>query len=119
MADINGHKPNVGIGDIADSYLLCRSRIMGGHDWRSFDVAVTRYEYRVETECSQCGTHRVQIFDKQGYIKPDRSFYRYPEQMDTEAQPYLMKGLGRLNTDDRARLRVLSIKQITKRGKQT
>lgn len=116
MAGTNGHRPNVSVDSIAEQYLWCRSV---QHEWHAHDVDVTRTEYRVETRCARCSTHRVQVLDKRGYILPGRSFYVYPEQqVGSDAAPYLIKGLGRLDVSDRARLRVLSIKQITKQKGQ-
>jgi hypothetical protein len=40
------------------------------------------------------------------------SFYRYPEQLDPDAEPHVLKGVGRLSVDDRARIRVLDTNQM-------
>jgi hypothetical protein len=42
-----------------------------------------------------------------GYILPGESHYQYPENQDPDAEPYVLKGVGRLSVDDRARIRVM------------
>jgi hypothetical protein len=50
----------------------------------------------------------VQVLDPDWYIVPGRGHYMYPEQADSEAAPYLLKGVGHLSTADRARIRNMS-----------
>lgn len=106
----NGHKEINTINDIADEYLGCRD---WGHSWVWVDIKYVRERRRIIEihrifRCRECGTHRVQVLDPDWYIIPGRSHYTYPEQADTEAQPYLLKGVGHLSAADRAKIRGMS-----------
>ncbi|ORW33252.1 hypothetical protein AWB91_08990 [Mycobacterium paraense] len=100
----NGHGL-VGVEDIADLYLVCRDL---GHTFRPYDVHITRTEIQRSLQCANCGTIRHQALTKNGYIIPGRSRYEYPEQQDPDAEPYCLKGHGRMTVDDRAQIRVMS-----------
>jgi hypothetical protein len=64
--------------------------------------------------CRTCETQRTQVLSLDRYLIPGRSFYRYPEQQDPDADPYCLRGIGRLPVDDRAAIRVMSTQQMRK-----
>jgi hypothetical protein len=95
------------LDDIADQFLACRDF---GHAWRPFDVRVVRkYQeiHRVFKCLHECGTERTQVLSVDGHIL--RSWYAYPD-------GYVLPGIGRLNTDDRARIRVMGTNYYKEHG---
>jgi hypothetical protein len=60
--------------------------------------------------------HRVQVLRLDGYVVPGKSHYVYPEQQDSHAEPYALKGIGRLTVSDNTAIWVLATQQM--RGKQ-
>lgn len=102
------------LNDIPDLYLICRDV---SHSWVWIDVKYVRERRRIIEihrifRCRVCGTHRVQVLDADWYIIPRRSHYKYPEQLDSEAAPYLLKGVGHLSAADRAKIRNMSTQQM-------
>ena len=97
------------IQDIPDEYLLCRDL---GHSWAPHDVRVSRKAGEIHRilQCRSCPTQRVQILDMNGYRKSSK--YVYPEDMDKEATPYKLKGVGHLRIDDLAAIRVMSTNRL-------
>lgn len=106
----NGDRPHT-VDDIADEYLLCRDF---GHAWAPSDVKIRRKASEIHRilKCRQCPTLRVQVLTIDGYIIPGRSHYQYPEQQDSQAVPYVLKGVGRMNVNDNAHIRVMSTNYI-------
>jgi hypothetical protein len=98
------HRPTV--NDIPDQYLMCRDL---GHNWLPHDVKVSRKAGEIHRilRCANCPTRRVQVLTLDGYRV--RSRYEYPEQQDSEAIPYVLKGMGHLSVDDLAAIRVQDI----------
>jgi len=95
------------IEDIADEFLACRDF---GHAWRPFDVKISRKQqeiHRIFRCLHECGTERTQVLSVDGYIL--RSFYSYPD-------GYVLSGLGRLDTSDRARIRVMGTNFLKAHG---
>lgn len=107
MASRNGHQPSV--GDISDQYLVCRDL---GHNWAPHDVHFTRHDIQRTFKCRHCETLRHQTLTRAGYIVAGRTRYEYPEQQTPDADPYVVKGLGRLSVDDRAAIRVASSQRM-------
>ena len=107
----NGHR-----SEIPDAYLLCRGLL--GHQFEPYDVHVTRSDIQLSLQCRNCTTIRHQTLTKTGYIVPGKNRYEYPEQQDSDAEPYCRKGAGRLTVDDRAALRVASIQQLRQQVKR-
>lgn len=101
------------IEDIPEEFLLCRDL---GHAWAPFDVKVSRKAQEIHRilQCRSCPTQRIQILDTNGYRL--RSKYVYPEDVDKDAAPYKLKGVGRLSADDNASVRVMSINHMKKTG---
>jgi hypothetical protein len=101
------------IDDIPDAYLLCRDL---GHAWAPHDVKISRKfgEIHRILQCRSCPTQRVQVLDMNGYRL--RSKYVYPEDVNSEAAPYKLHGIGHLSVDDRANVRVMSTNQIKAGG---
>lgn len=91
-------KPQQSIDDIPDEFLLCRDL---GHAWAPFDVKISRKygEIHRVLQCRSCPTQRTQILSMDGSIM--RSKYEYPEN-------YVLTGVGRLSSADRAHVRVMS-----------
>lgn len=112
---INGHKPEVGVEQIADIYLICRDL---GHQWSAYDVHITRTEIQRSLQCRNCSTIRHQTLTKHGYIVPNQSRYEYPEQQDPDAEPYVLKGIGRMTVDARAQIRVMSSEHLQQERRQ-
>ena len=114
MSKTNGHKSIRSVDDISDTYLICRDF---GHFWKPYDVTINRKAGEIQRilVCGNCPTQRTQVLTLDGYLIPGRSFYRYPEQLDHDADPYCLKGFGRLSVDDRARIRVLDTNNIKKK----
>jgi hypothetical protein len=100
----NGKRPTV--DDVPDEYLMCRDL---RHHWLPHDVKVSRKAGEIHRVlwCANCPTQWVQVFTLDGYRV--RSRHIYPEQQDSEATPYVLKGMGRLTVDDLAAIRVQSI----------
>ncbi len=103
----NGHKPIRSLEQIPDEYLICRDLC---HNWQPSDVRINRRAREIERvlRCRNCSTIRTQVLTLDGYLISGQSFYTYPEQQDADADPYVLKGVGRLSVDDRAAIRVLS-----------
>ena len=112
----------------------------GGFWWRAGDVLrltyrciftiaapkiVSAYRHRIfggvsglspHTVSGIPSDHRVQVLRLDGYVVPGKSHYVYPEQQDSHAEPYALKGIGRLTVSDNTAIWVLSTQQM--RGKQ-
>jgi hypothetical protein len=107
----NGHKQIDSLDSIAEEYLLCR---VIGHNWQTHDVRVSRKLAEIHRilKCRTCSTLRVQVLTLDGYPVPSKSHYVYPEQQDIDANRYVLKGVGHLSADDRAKIRVMSTQQM-------
>ncbi len=105
MSNKDGNRPP-SIDDIPDDYLLCRDL---GHAWAPHDVKVSRKAGEIHRvlKCRNCPTERTQILSTSGFIV--RSRYEYPE-------GYVLPGIGRLSSDDRAHIRVSSTQHMTAGG---
>lgn len=97
MATDKDNQPKT-IDDIPEEFLLCRDL---GHSWRPFDVKVSRKYGEIHRilQCRSCPTQRTQILELDGTIK--RSRYTYPDE-------YVLPGIGRMSSADRAQVRVMS-----------
>jgi hypothetical protein len=107
MTTTDGEKAPKSIEDIADQFLACRDY---GHAWRAYDVRIDKkYKeiHRVFSCLHDCGTQRTQVLSGNGHIL--RSFYTYPE-------GYVLAGIGRLNVDDRAAIRVMGTNFMKSHG---
>lgn len=77
----------------------CRGEF--NHLWRRLTVAHRPGVYTVRQRCTRCRNEREHDLNEQGYVLSGwRRSYR---------EGYLVKGLGRMDEDDRARLRILSL----------
>jgi hypothetical protein len=86
---------------------VLQCRLHNRHNWEPMMVTHDRYGYTVSERCSRtisnrvsrCGCTRTFDMDARGYIsKPHIS---YPQ------EGYLLKGLGRVDADGRAALRLV------------
>jgi hypothetical protein len=102
----NGQRP---IDGIPDGWLQCRDL---GHSFAPHQVKVSRKRGEIHRilKCRNCPTLRVQVLTLDGYRV--RSRYEYPEQQDSEATPYVLKGVGHLSVDDNAAIRVASTQHM-------
>lgn len=77
--------------DVPDRYAECRA---WGHSWQKTTVDKVTGEFIQGMKCVNCGTHRsVRISMRTGLREPGG--YKYPEQLDKEAEPYQMpRGSG-------------------------
>jgi hypothetical protein len=92
-------EPIHSVEDIPEQFILCRDLL---HAWQPYDARISRKHREIERvmRCLRCATLKVQVFSLEGELK--RSRYEYVE-------GYLLKGVGHLTVDDRARLRVLDV----------
>lgn len=81
-----------------DGYTECRTI---GHGWKSLEAGWLK-DGNIERVlgCTRCEARRIQVLNKQGYLI--HSHYNYPD-------GYAMKGVGRLDADGRAILRITSV----------
>lgn len=107
MAGRNGATPDHTVEDISNEFLQCRDF---GHAWKPHNVKVDRKAqeiHRIFSCLHECGTERTQVLSADGYIL--RNFYTY-------ADGYVLKGLGRLDAGDRARIRVMGTQFLKSSG---
>ena len=102
MADKTTTQHHRKVVDIArrypDTFLACRDH---GHSWRPVDAAFLQSgDIERILGCERCEATRRQILDRNGYIKSGH--YDYTD-------GYLMTGVGRLDTHDRAVMRKINI----------
>jgi hypothetical protein len=88
------------IGDLPPTYVRCRT---WRHAWGPYDVETLprRSGYVQTLRCERCGALRWYTLDRRGDVT-SRGGRRYPD-------GYLLRGIGRLDEDDRARLRLMSV----------
>lgn len=79
---------------IGVSFLKCRTI---GHGWKWTTVTRAGQKYVQHLRCTSCDTTKRQELDSRGFIVSNS--YTYPE-------GYLVSGLGYLDRDDRASLRL-------------
>lgn len=87
------------IAQMSDNQIMCREL---RHAWKPWTVHTdTKAKlYEVKLRCTKCKTVRVREIGFHGQLIGNR--YEYPD-------GYLVKGLGRLDDNDRARLRLESV----------
>lgn len=90
------------ISGMPDSHLMCRDF---GHSWRPHHVehVPQRGAYIEQLACQRCRTIRTRLIDNRGFQLS--SSYKY-------ADNYLIHGLGRLDEDDRATLRLSALHSV-------
>lgn len=86
---------------IAAAFLRCRTL---GHAWKWTDVQRNRKELVQGLRCTGCDTTKRQQLTKTGRIVA--SSYSY-------APGHLVKGLGYLDADDRAALRLMALESAS------
>lgn len=90
------------IKTMPNEHLQCRDF---GHSWRPFTAtweSSDRY-YEVQLRCARCKTVRIRLVGQRGQLI--RSRYDY-------ADGYVVKGMGRLDGDERDMLRLESVLRI-------
>jgi hypothetical protein len=87
------------IDKMTDEMVECRDIQHSYRKWATRWLAQER-EYERQLKCLRCGTIRVQRVSERGYLLG--SSYEY-------AEGYLVKGLGRLDQDDRGAIRLQSV----------
>jgi hypothetical protein len=90
------------IAGMPDSHLMCRDF---GHSWRPHHVehVPQRGEYIEQLVCARCRTIRTRLVSPTGHQLANS--YKYPDN-------YLIQGLGRLDEDDRATLRLSALHSV-------
>lgn len=106
MPSSNGHQPSRSLNELSDTSIRCRDV---GHHFGPLDVVINKRAKEITRtmRCGACRTVKVQVLDLSGFVL--RARYEYPEQLDPDTtEPYCLKGYGRLDSADRAQLRVWS-----------
>jgi hypothetical protein len=87
------------IGHMSESHLHCRDY---GHSWRPYAARHVPSErvYEQTLRCSRCRTLRERLLDERGNVVS--SHYNY-------AEHYLVKGMGRLDGEERGLIRLASV----------
>lgn len=90
------------IGHMSPSQLQCRDF---GHSWRPYTVEFIpqRRNYLEVLACTRCRSQRMRLLGERGELLGNA--YRYSD-------GYLVKGLGRLDGDDRDSLRLASLQHL-------
>lgn len=85
-----------------DTHLQCRDF---GHSWRPFSARWVPEErcYESQLRCARCRTIRVRLIGQSGQLLG--SHYDY-------ADGYIVKGMGRLDGDERNMLRLESVLRV-------
>lgn len=84
------------------STLICRDI---SHLWTAFTARRTGRVIERVLQCGRCETRKIQKLSPRGYILSSR--YEYP------AAYVRPKGMGRMTKDDRAKVRVATLKTIS------
>lgn len=105
----NEHKPHpTSIEELEHTVLLCRDI---SHAWTAHNVVIGRRQ-RIITRtliCANCGCLRHQELTITGHLIPGRSRSENPPD-------YLLVGAGRMTSDTKAAIRLLSSKILQKGG---
>jgi hypothetical protein len=90
------------VHEMQSSHLQCRDF---GHSWRPYTatwIATERY-YEVQLRCNRCKTIRIRDIGQTGALVGSK--YEY-------AEGYLIKGMGRLDGNERDMMRLESVMRI-------
>jgi len=88
------------IEEWSDGVIECRAEFQ--HQWRRSTVAHRPGIFTIRQRCPRCRNERERDINEQGYVLSKwRRTYR---------PGYLLTGLGRLDEDDRAALRITSLR---------
>lgn len=82
------------------NHVMCRDN---AHAWSYHTARKVGRQYERSLLCTRCSTIKTQLLDSRGVIL--KTGYSYPENY---VRP---KGSGRLTRDDRAQLRILTLKE--------
>lgn len=90
------------ISGMRDDHLQCRDF---GHSWRPYTARWSPEDrcYETQLRCQRCKTIRVRLIGQRG--EQLSNHYDY-------ADGYIVKGMGRLDGDERNRLRLESVQRI-------
>lgn len=87
-----------------NAVLVCRKE--NRHEWRPAIVTHDRFGYTIVERCARrCGCRRTYDMDPRGYISKPKILY--------PTEGYLLKGLGRVDADGRAALRLAWVATLT------
>jgi hypothetical protein len=95
-------------GNLSDNFLHCRDF---GHNWKMADVRREGRGFTRRMYCPSCKLDKFQTLDSRGVVVDQKM--RYPE-------GYLIQGMGRVNGDGKAVLRLASVVRAVEKteGKQ-
>jgi hypothetical protein len=93
--------------ELPPDYLLCRDL---RHYWQAYTAEVDKRSRTIERVliCPRCGTQRIDMMDRYGFIL--RTRYRYPTD-------YKVTG-GAMTSGDRASIRLLNMPNVTDIGRR-
>lgn len=102
-ADLDSPHPQTFIREMSEESITCRDL---SHTWRPFSARrIEGGGYERTVRCATCGSDRVELLDRWGQLV--RRHYDY-------ADGYLVPGMGRMDSEFRAHVRLTSLLRTLK-----